>query len=235
MGLLNCLLAAVAAACMLGSAGAAAPVAPDTMAQRALACTGCHQTGDSAVVGGYIPRIAGKPAGYLYEQLLNFRDGRRANAPMARLLENLGDEYLRELADHFAALDVPYAPTPRARPSPTSPAAQRAAAWVRQGDPQRGIPACVQCHGQALTGIAPHVPGLIGLPGDYLTGQLGAWRNGVRHGRAPDCMARIAGRLPAEAIPEIAAWLAAQPMPARPTAATTPPPSWPLSCGSIRP
>jgi hypothetical protein len=25
---------------------------------------------------GYYPRIAGKPAGYLYNQLLNFRDGR---------------------------------------------------------------------------------------------------------------------------------------------------------------
>lgn len=235
MALPNRLLAAVAAACTLGGTGAATPVVPDTIAQRALACTGCHHTGDTAVAGGYVPRIAGKPAGYLHEQLLNFRDGRRANLPMARLLENLGDDYLRELAGHFAALDVPYPPPARTRPSPNGPAAQRAAAWVRHGDPQQGIPACVQCHGQALTGIAPHVPGLIGLPGDYLAGQLGAWRNGVRHARAPDCMARIAGRLPAEAIPEIAAWLAAQPMPPLPAPSTTPPATWPLSCGSIRP
>jgi cytochrome c553 len=33
-----------------------------------------------------------------------------------------------------------------------------------QGDPARRIPACVQCHGDALMGVAPSIPGLLGLP-----------------------------------------------------------------------
>ena len=38
---------------------------PDTMAQRALACTGCHGPQGRSSPEGYVPRLAGKPAGYL--------------------------------------------------------------------------------------------------------------------------------------------------------------------------
>ncbi len=216
-----------------GAPGTAPSAVPDTLAQRARACTGCHQATDVPVRGGYIPRIAGKPAGYLEEQLLNFRDGRRVNEAMARLLRNLGDDYLRELAGHFAALPPSAPPRAPGGPALDAAAAARAADWVRRGDPSRGIPACMECHGQALTGIAPRVPGLLGLPGDYLVGQLGAWRNGVRHARTPDCMADIARRLPADAVPEIARWLAAQPLPADPRATSSAPARWPLRCGSL--
>ena len=47
------------------------------MAERVRACTACHGKEGRATSDGYYPRIAGKPAGYLYNQLVNFRDGRR--------------------------------------------------------------------------------------------------------------------------------------------------------------
>ena len=78
------------------------------MAQRTLACTACHGKEGRAGPDGYYPRIAGKPAGYLYNQLLNFRDGRRHYGLMARLLDPLSDAYLLEIAQHFASLDLPY-------------------------------------------------------------------------------------------------------------------------------
>src|SRR5215213_3220510 len=95
------------------AAFAAAPVFEDTMAQRTLACTACHGKEGKAAPDGYYPRIAGKPAGYLYNQLLNFRDGRRHYGLMARLLDPLSDAYLLEIAQYFSALDLPYA-QPRA-------------------------------------------------------------------------------------------------------------------------
>jgi cytochrome c553 len=61
---------------------------------------------------GSISRLAGKPAGYLFNQLVHFRDGRRHYGPMARLLEPLVDDYLQEIARHFAAQDLPYPPAP---------------------------------------------------------------------------------------------------------------------------
>ena len=52
----------------------------DRIAERVKACTVCHGKDGRATNEGYFPRIAGKPAGYLYAQLINFRDGRRNNA-----------------------------------------------------------------------------------------------------------------------------------------------------------
>lgn len=189
----------------------AAPKFEDSMAQRTLACTGCHGKEGRAGPDGYYPRIAGKPAGYLYNQLLNFRDGRRHYGLMARLLDPLSDAYLLEIAQHFASLDLPY--TAPAQSVAATALLQRGEALARRGDAAREIPACVQCHGDALTGAQPNTPGLLGLSRDYLNSQLGAWRTGQRRAHAPDCMARIAQQLSAEDLAAVTAWLAAQPLP----------------------
>ncbi|MGH8431128.1 MAG: c-type cytochrome, partial [Solimonas sp.] len=70
--------------------------APDTIAQRVLPCAACHGEEGRATRDGYYPRIAGKPAGYLYSQLINFREGRRLNAQMTYMTQRQGDAYLRE-------------------------------------------------------------------------------------------------------------------------------------------
>jgi cytochrome c553 len=200
---------------LVAAAAAAAPARfEDTMAQRTLACTSCHGEQGRAGPDGYYPRIAGKPQGYLYNQLLNFREGRRHYGLMAGLLEPLSDRYLYEIAQYFAALDAPY-PPPLA---PTAPAAvlERGRALTVQGDPDRRLPACAACHGSALTGVQPHVPGLLGLSRDYLNAQLGAWRTGQRRAHAPDCMAEVARRLSPEDLAAVTAFLAAQPLPANP-------------------
>lgn len=211
-------------------AQAAPATVPDTMAQRMVACTLCHGPEGRATNSGYFPRIAGKPAGYLYNQLVHFRDGRRQNAAMASLLQNLSDDYLREIAGHFATLDLPYPPPQR--PAMPADVLARGEALVRQGDAQRQIPACAACHGAALTGVSPAIPGLLGLPRDYLLGQLGAWQTGLRHAAAPDCMAQIARALPASDVSAVASWLAAQPLPARTQPAATIAQPLPLRCGS---
>jgi cytochrome c553 len=208
--------------------------ANDAMARRARACTGCHGEQGRAAADGYYPRIAGKPAAYLYEQLLAFRDGRRRYALMTQLLEPLNDAYLRDLAEHFAALDLPHAPPQPLPHSQPADAAWRARAeqLVTQGDAQRNLPACAACHGQHLTGVLPGVPALLGLPRDYLNAQLGAWRSGTRQARAPDCMADIARRLAPGDIGALSAWLAAQPVPSPARAASSLPREMPLRCGT---
>ncbi|HEY8356764.1 MAG TPA: c-type cytochrome [Ramlibacter sp.] len=197
----------------LAAPGAAAPAKfEDTMAQRTLACTLCHGSEGRAGPDGYYPRIAGKPAGYLYNQLLNFREGRRHYGLMTGLVDPLSDAYLYEIARHFARLDLPYPPP---RPVPTAPEVlQRGQQLALQGDAAQRLPACASCHGKALTGVEPNVPGLLGLSRDYLNAQLGAWRTGQRRAHAPDCMADIARRLPPEDLGAVTAWLAAQTLPA---------------------
>lgn len=204
---------------------------PDTMAQRLQACVVCHGEEGRATPDGYLPRIAGKPAGYLYEQLRNFREARRRNAVMSRLLANLSDAYLHEIAGHFASLDLPYPPP---QPSAATPAGlAHGEALVRQGDASRELPACDVCHGESLTGVRPNVPGLLGLSRDYLAAQMGAWKNGLRHANAPDCMATIADRLVPADVNAIANWLASRPVPADPRPADALPAEPPMQCGSI--
>ena len=200
----------MALATVLGVA-VAAPRFEDSMAQRLLACTACHGEQGRAGPDGYYPRLAGKPAGYLYHQLLNFRDGRRHYGLMTGMVDTLSDAYLMDIARHFAALDLPYPP---AAPVTAPPALlRRGEALARQGDAARGVPACTQCHGTRLTGVAPDIPGLLGLPRDYLNAQLGAWQTGERRAHAPDCMAQIAQRMDGTDVSAVAAWLAAQPVP----------------------
>jgi cytochrome c553 len=196
---------------------AASPPFEDTIAQRTLACTACHGKEGRAGPDGYYPRIAGKPAGYLYHQLLGFRDGRRHYGLMEGLLDTLSDTYLHEIAQYFGSLDLPY---PAPQPSTAAPdVLQRGRELTLQGDAERRVPACAKCHGQALTGVQPNIPGLLGLPRDYLNAQLGAWRTGQRRAIAPDCMAEVARRLSPEDLNAVTSFLAAQPLPANPHAA----------------
>ena len=201
------------------------------MAQRVLACTGCHGPEGRAASDGYYPRIAGKPAGYLYNQLVSFRDGRRQYALMANLLTPLTDDYLRDIAAHFAQLELPYPPPPAATASVDVLA--RGETLVTKGDAALGVPACIQCHGAALMGVAPSMPALIGMPRDYLNAQLGAWRTGGRHAMSPDCMAEVAKKLAQSDITAISQWLGAQAVPAGAKPATALPAPLPVPCGGV--
>jgi cytochrome c553 len=223
---------AIATLCVVMASGAAAQV-PDTIAERTRACTACHGKEGRATREGYFPRIAGKPAGYLYNQLVAFRDGHRSNTTMTYLVQHLSDAYLREIAQYFASLDLPYPPPPPLA-LPTEEAA-RGSLLVLHGDPARKIAACVQCHGRTLTGIGPAIPGLAGLPRDYVVGQFGAWRSGQRRAARPDCMAEITRQLNADDIAAIAGWLATQLVPAdsQPAQFDELPRPLPLPCGSV--
>ncbi|WP_208280614.1 c-type cytochrome [Massilia oculi] len=219
---------------LLSCAATAAPqTVPDTLDQRLLACATCHARVDARgnpVNDSFYPRLQGKPAGYLYHQLLNFRDGRRQYPLMTYLVDHLPDAYLREIAQHFAAL--PPTVLPPQSSGLSSAALERGRRLVVDGDSARKIPACVACHGARLTGVQPNIPGLLGLPRDYVNAQFGAWRNKVRRAHAPDCMADITARLSLEDVAAISGWLAAQPMPLDPHPADSIARPLPLACGS---
>lgn len=215
----------------LQPAGARPAQVADAMAQRVAACTACHGKEGRATSDGFFPRIAGKPAGYLYNQLINFRDGRRQYPMMTYLVAPLSDEYLKEMAEYFSSLHPPYpAPQPAGLPAASL---KRAQALVLEGDKSRNIPACIACHGQKLTGVLPSIPSLVALPRDYLNAQFGAWKNGTRKTAAPDCMAQIAAQLTSDEIGAVSAWLASQPVPQDMSAAPAASVRLPVACGSF--
>jgi cytochrome c553 len=203
---------------------------PDTMAQRVLACASCHGAQGEGTDNAYFPRLAGKPAGYLHNQLVAFRNGRRHYPPMNYLLEFLPDSYLKAMAEYFAAQRPPL-PQP-AVPDVSEDVLKHGESLVTQGDYARGVPACSSCHGTALTGMEPAIPGLLGLRASYISAQLGAWRYGTRTAAAPDCMQVVAGHLTEDDVKAVAAWLASRPAAADPAPVPQGSFGLPFACGS---
>nr|WP_044541337.1 c-type cytochrome [Bradyrhizobium sp. LTSP885] len=204
--------------------------APDTMAARVLACASCHGAEGEGTSDVYFPRLAGKPAGYLYNQLIAFRDGRRRYPPMNFLLEFLPDDYLKKIAEHFASLRPPFpAPAP---PTDSKEVLARGESIVKNGDAQHAVPPCSACHGPTLGGMEPGIPGLLGLRAAYISGQLGGWRYGTRTAIAPDCMQIVASLLTEDDVKAVAAYLSSRPAPPDPSFAPRGSLPMPLECGS---
>lgn len=233
-------IAGIALLLLLGrgvSAIAATPPAPapssgGDIERRVAACIACHGREGATTNAGYFPRLSGKPAGYLFNQLRSFRDGRRFNTDMTYMVQHLSDAYLMEMAEYFAGLNLPYPPVSPVSDAPPAQLA-RGRQLALEGDAARRIPACVQCHGAALTGVQPAIPGLLGLPRLYVSSQLGAWLTSERHALAPDCMADIGRRMTTADINAVASWLAVQPMPADPKPASSLPAALPMACGGM--
>jgi cytochrome c553 len=202
----------------------------DSIEARVQGCVTCHGQNGQGTSSGYFPRIAGKPAGYLFNQLVAFRDGTREYPPMNYLVAYLPDAYLREIAEHFAKQRPPF----EAKDAAPADAAMlaRGRAIATAGDPGKGIPACIACHGTRLTGMNPGIPGLVGLRAWYITAQLTRWRVGNRHAAEPDCMKRIVSRLSEADIAAVAAWLGRQDPPTDPSPESSNLVRMPLACGS---
>ncbi len=204
---------------------------PDTLQQRLLACTGCHGNEGRAASDGFYPRIAGKPVAYLYNQLLNFREGRRHFQLMSYMLDYQSDDYLREMAQYFSSQHPPYAAPQKFDVSKAT--LEQGESLVKSGDPAHKIPACSACHGEALAGVNPAIPGLLGLPRDYIIAQLGSWKSGARRAAAPDCMAQIAEHLSEQQVGAIAAWIGSQVADSRARPADHVAKPMPARCGSM--
>jgi len=224
------MLAFCALSSLAGAAEVAPAAAPGDIAPRVAACIACHGREGASGNAAFFPRLAGKPAGYLYNQLLAFHSGRRKYPPMNYLLQFLPDPYLKQMAEYFAAQRPPL---PEKTPSDVSAEIlKRGDELVNSGDADRGVPACASCHGTLLTGQEPAIPGLLGLRSSYVSAQLGGWRYGTRTAIAPDCMQVVAGHLTESDVTAVAAWLSAQPAPADPVPAPKGSFTLPLACGS---
>jgi cytochrome c553 len=202
----------------------------DSLEARVQGCVTCHGQSGQGTGNDRFPRIAGKPADYLYNQLAAFRDGTRSYTPMNYLVSYLPDPYLHEMAEYFARLRPAFAPVKAATAARAT--LERGRVLATAGDAGAIVPACQACHGKALTGMEPGIPGLLGLSATYIEAQLTSWRTGARHALEPDCMKRVAVRMSDKDVAAVAAWLASQAPPADASPDSTNLVRMPLACGS---
>ncbi len=168
------------------------------------ACSTCHGAKGEGGGDGLYPRIAGLPATYIENELRNFRDGRRANALMSPMAAGLTDADIKTVAQYLSGLHTPY------KSVTAVPSAQIALgqSLVTVGAWERGVPPCSGCHGAALTGVAPAIPGLAGQWPQYLAMQLEAFQSGKRPATPLGLMARVAHGMTPDDISSVSAYIA---------------------------
>lgn len=174
----------------------------------AVACASCHGADGGGNDASGFPRLAGLNAAYLEKQLLSYRDGSNKNPVMASMATSLSPGELKEVAAYYAGLDaVSHARAPAGVPT------DKGKKLAEDGDfSERGLPACVQCHGPGGLGVGSTFPPLAGQPYKYLVEQIAAWKSGIRKNDPLGMMKHVTKLLAGGEVRSLAAYFASQPV-----------------------
>ncbi|GHA78518.1 c-type cytochrome [Cognatilysobacter bugurensis] len=180
------------------------------------ACAACHGLDGNPTDPQY-PRIAGQPERYVAQQLHLFKTSER-NSGMAAVMKPFADpltaQQMRDLGAYFATQ------TPGAGIADDTVIADGPNAGKKfyeigetlyiKGDPSRGLPACMACHGPAGAGNpGPPYPAVAGQYAPYAQRRLEEYRAGTAQADRPlfHVMASVAKKLTDEEIGSLASYL----------------------------
>lgn len=174
------ILAIASFAVLAASYGAVASAAGDAEAGKAksITCAACHGAdGNSAIPAN--PNLAGQVPGYIAAQLNAFKSGERANAIMAGQSMTLSDTDMANLDAYYAGLPAKVTST---LTDEDKALAEEGRKIFRGGFAERGISACMSCHGPSGHGIPKNYPRVSAQHKEYLEQQLLAYKRGERKG-----------------------------------------------------
>jgi cytochrome c553 len=170
-----------------------------------MACIACHGSNGQGDGSGAFPRLAGQSGWYLYKQLMDYASGARPNRIMSGVAARLTEREMEAVSAYYAATDAPFRPV-------LGEIEPELLQWGGQlgaiGSAERGIPACVNCHGPQGTGLPPTVPYLAGQYATYMQHQLELWAEGVRDNDAMNVMSAIARQMTEEDMRAVAEYYA---------------------------
>jgi cytochrome c553 len=146
---------------------AGAPACAQDLAGKAGLCDACH--GEMGMPPDpMMPVIWGQHQAYLYRQISEFKQGTRKNEPMLLLIQNMPQEEIAALAEHFSQKPWPKLNQPRA----SEAEAKRAQAAIVTSQ-------CVACHGILGTGDGTN-PRIAGQSRGYMLKTLQEFRSKAR-------------------------------------------------------
>ncbi len=178
-------------AALLASADAYADAAAGQT--KAATCAVCHGPMGNSTNPDY-PILAGQTARYLYLELRDFKDGRRADPRMTPVAAGLSREDMLDLADYFAAQ----------KPAPVTVKAD--AAQIEAGQKKAADTLCTMCHLGEFKG-QNEIPRVAGQYPQYIVKQLKDFR---AHRRTNDAgnMTSVTKGLSDQDIENLAAYIA---------------------------
>ena len=203
-----------AAATPTAAASAAQPAAPAVVAAeakpgdaaagqgKAAACGACHGMDGNSSDAQY-PKLAGQHESYIARQLAHFKAGQRQNPIMMGMAAPLSEQDMHDLGAYFS--------TKQSLPGVADAAlVEQGQTLFRQGDTERGIPACMACHsidGRGNPGAM--YPQLTSQHAQYIQKTLQAWHDGTTWGDDAQAkiMPAIAQKLDAKDIAALASYI----------------------------
>ena len=171
-------------------------------------CAACHGADGNSVVA-MNPKLAGQHAKYLEKQIKEFRlaaktggEKGRNNAVMNGMSAGLSDEDIADISAYFADQKEKAGAAPE-------DVVEAGGKLYRGGDLDRGITACIACHGPRGNGTSlSGFPDISGQHAEYTKSQLEQFRSGTRHNDLNGMMRDIAKRLTDEDIEVLSQYLA---------------------------
>lgn len=169
-------------------------------ASKAVTCAACHGP-DGNSVNPEWPSLAGQHTSYIVNTLQAFKKGERENVLMSSQVIALSDQDIEDLAAFYAE-QVP------ARRTADPELVELGERLYRGGDQDRGLSACIACHGPAGRGNLPAAyPSLAGQHAVYTSNQLDAYRSGARESDPNQMMRNVAGLLTDKDIAAVASYI----------------------------
>jgi len=186
----------------VGMVGAVQAGDPEAGEAQAAVCAACHGEGGKQPISDAYARLSGLGERYLFDQLVDIREGDRHIPEMSGLLDGKSDQDLRDLAAYYNAQEMPEG---EADPELVDAGEQ----LYRGGNLASGVAACAACHGAQGKGNEPAgYPRLSGQTATYTANQLKAYRSGERSYDAQSrIMSDIASRLTDDEIEAVADYL----------------------------
>lgn len=169
--------------------------------QKAATCAACHGI-DGNSLNPEWPNLAGQNENYLFEALQSFRPGgTRENVLMVGQVATLDDQDMADLAAYFAAQTR----KPLAADPDKLSVGER---LFRGGNKDRGVSACIACHGPQGLGNPPAAyPALAGQHAAYVAAQLRAYASQQRKSDPAQMMRNISALLSEEEILAVSAYV----------------------------
>ncbi len=163
-------------------------------------CVACHGADGNSAIAMY-PKLAGQHAKYLEKQLQDLKLGMtsggkqgRYDPVMSGMAMPLSDEDIADLSAYFASLPISENSTPE-------DVVVKGKVLYTAGDAERGLTACIACHGARGNGTElSGFPKISGQHADYIKAQLTKFRDGSRENDMNAMMRDIAKKMTDEDI-----------------------------------
>ncbi|WCE29781.1 c-type cytochrome [Vibrio sp. SCSIO 43137] len=167
---------------------------------KSITCAACHTATGNSLITQY-PKIAGQHATYLAKQLKDLKLGAtsggkkgRYDPVMSPMAVALTEQDMKDLGAYYASLPISDNSTPE-------DVVEQGKVLYLSGDAERGLTACVACHGPRGNGTElSGFPKISGQHADYIKIQLDKFKSGSRNNDLNAMMRDIAALLTEEEI-----------------------------------